>query len=171
MCFKKSNLFLEAFDKFFSLVILPPFIIGYWRGTYNLLNIYIYTNNLEIRSWFFLIIGIFGNFILTFYQRQIKSLLNPEINQLRYLIGSRIYTIISSIICVNAFRSIWHLFDIYFTSNIEQIMVMNILVVLIILGAFKGIRNIVDTPYLLVKDCYENYFYIPTRYKMSVKYF
>lgn len=161
---------MEAFDKFFSLVILPPIIVGYWRGTYNLLNIFLYTNNIELRSWIFLIIGILGNFILTLYQQQIKSFLNPEINRLRYLIGSRIYTIISTLICINAFRSIWHLFDIYITENHKQILMINMLVVLIILGAFKGIRNILDTPYFLVHDRYEKYFYIPTRFQMSVKY-
>lgn len=165
-----SNFLLEAFDKFFSLVILPPFVISYWRGTYNLLNIFVYANDIELRSWLFLIVGILGNFILTYYQRQIKLFLNPETNRIRFLIGSRIYTIISSIICVNGFRSTWHLFDIYFTSNIKQIMVFNMLVVLIVLGTFKGIRNILDTPYFLVNDCYEKYFYIPTRYQMSVKY-
>lgn len=165
-----SNFLLEAFDKFFSLVILPPFVISYWRGTYNLLNIFVYANNIELRSWLFLIVGILGNFILTYYQRQIQLFLNPETNRIRFLIGSRIYTIISSIICVNGFRSTWHLFDIYFTSNIKQIMVFNMLVGLIVLGTFKGIRNILDTPYFLVNDCYEKYFYIPTRYQMSVKY-
>lgn len=169
MCIKKSKL-LEAFDKLFSLVILPPFIIGYWRGTYNLLNIYLYTNNILLRSWIFFIIGIIGNFFLTFYQRQIKLFFNPKINKIRYLIGSRIYTIISSIICVNGFRSLWHLIDIYITSNIKQMLIINILAVVIILGAFKGIRNILDTPYFLVKDCYKKYFVIPTRYQMSVKY-
>lgn len=169
MSLKKSKFLLEAFDKLFSLVILPPFIIGYWRGTYNLLDIFLYKNNHEIRSWIFIIIGIIGNFFLTFYQRQIKLFLNPEINQIRYLIGSRIYTIISSIICINGFRSVWLLIEIYITSNIKEMMIILIFVVLILLGAFKGIRNILDTPYYLVRDCYEHFFDIPTRFKMSVK--
>lgn len=163
-----SKVFFEAFDKFFTIVIFPPFIIGYWRGTYNLLDIFLYKNNVEIRAWIFLIVGTLGNFILTVFQNKIRLFLNPKINKLRFYIGSRVYTIISSILCVNSFRSIWHLFDLYITTNVQQILILNILLVLTILGACKGVRNILDKPHFIVKDGYESCFYIPTRYQMSV---
>lgn len=162
-----SEVFLEVFDKIFSLVILPPFKVGYWRGTCHLLSFLLYKKDIEIRSWIFLIIGIFGNFILTVFQRQIKVFLNPETSKIRYFIGSRFYTIISSLISINELRCMWNLFDLYIVINDKTVLLI-VVVVVINLGAFKGIRNISDTPYVLVRDCYEHYFDIPTRFQMSV---
>lgn len=159
---KKStkNKSLEIFDQIFSLIILAPAVVGYWRGTCNLLDIFLYPENELISSWISYFIGIIGHLIFTIFQKNIKNVLNPEKSKILYYIGSRLYTIVFAFICVNSFRGVWQLLEFYTDYDIKTVSIL-ILLSVTSLGFLRGIRSIA---YFLVTDYYCNYFEIPTRF-------
>lgn len=158
-----STKYVKIFDQIFSLIILAPAVVGYWRGTCNLLDIFLYPENELISSWISFVIGIIGHLFFTIFQNSFKNFLNPEKSRILYYIGSRLYTIVFAFICVNSFRGVWQLLEFYTAYN-KQIIGFTILITVVSLGLLRGIRNIAS-PYFLVRDCYRDYFEIPTRFK------
>lgn len=156
------NKSLKIFDQIFSLILLAPAVVGYWRGTCNLLDIFLYPENELISSWISFFIGIIGHLIFTIFQKNIKNVLNPEKSKILYYIGSRLYTIVFAFICVNSFRGVWQLLEFYTDYEIKTVSI-TILISVTSLGVLRGIRSIAS-PYFLVTDYYSNYFEIPTRF-------
>lgn len=162
------SIILDVLDKLISSVILAPAVVGYWRGTWNLMDDYLYPNNEVTSAFGSLLIGITGHLIFTIFQSNIKKFFNPNVHRIGYYLGSRVYTAIFGIVCVNGWRGGWQLIDLFTTNDI-------LIVLLITLGAalclalFKAIRNISASPFILVTDHYNDYFDIPTMFKMSVR--
>lgn len=159
---EKNKKSIKIFDQIFSLIILAPAVVGYWRGTCNLLDIFLYPENELISSWISYFIGIIGHLFFTIFQKNIKNVFNPEKSKILYYIGSRLYTIIFAFICVNSFRGVWQLLEFYTDYEIQTVSI-SILISVITLGLLRGIRSIAS-PYFLVTDYYSNYFEIPTRF-------
>lgn len=157
------NKSFKIFDQIFSLVILAPAVVGYWRGTCNLLDIFLYPENELISSWISYFIGIIGHLIFTIFQREIKNVFNPKKSKIRYYVGSRLYTIVFAFVCVNSFRGVWQLLEFYTDYEVDTISIM-ILISVACLGVLRGIRSIAS-PYFLATDTYSNYFEVPTRFK------
>lgn len=153
----------KIFDQIFSVVILAPAVVGYWRGTCNLLDIFLYPQNELISSWISYIIGISGHLFFTIFQKQLKNVFNPKKGRIRYYIGSRLYTIVFAFVCVNSFRGVWQLLEFYTDYEVETVSIM-ISISVICLGVLRGIRSIAS-PYFLCTDTYSNYFEVPTRFK------
>lgn len=159
---------LDVLDKLFSSVIIAPAVVGYWRGTWNLMDDFLYTNNEFASAFGSLLIGITGHLIFTIFQKNIKKWFNPDVHRIGYYLGSRIYTTIFGIVCVNGWRGGWQLIDLFTTNDIFIVLLITLGCALC-LTLFKGIRNISASPYILVTDHYNDYFDIPTMFKMSVR--
>lgn len=163
------GILLELLDTIISSFVIAPTIVGYWRGTWNLMNHYLYPNDLLSSSISSLIIGIFGHLIFNIFQDTFKNTFNRDKHRLIYYIASRVYTALFGIVCVNGWRGGWQLIDRYTTTSNVSIVLLITVTCVIILLLLKASRNISASPFFLATDDAGEYFDIPTMFKTSVR--
>lgn len=105
------SLLLHLIDISFTSFVSAPLVVGYWRGTWNLSSEYIYPHNKLYSSIASLIIGIIGHLVFTIFQGTFKALFDPNEHRLTFYIGSRLYSSIFAIICVNTWRGGWQVMN------------------------------------------------------------
>lgn len=76
----KSSVILDVLDALFALTLVAPAVVGYWRGTWNLMGHYVYTDNEIYSSFVSLAIGFIGMFIFCLAQGPIKRYLEGKDN-------------------------------------------------------------------------------------------
>jgi hypothetical protein len=104
---KYHNYLLHILDIFFTSFVCGPLVVGYWRGTWNLSAEYLYPHDKLHSAFASLIIGILGHLVFTIFQGTFKGLFDPNQHRLAFYIGSRLYTSIFAVICVNTWRGGW----------------------------------------------------------------
>lgn len=79
----------------------------------------------------------------------------------------RSYTAIFGLACINSWRGLWELLDLYAGKTVTStsLTISGALLSLIIL---KGVRNITSTPMILATDNPKDYFKISTQYAFQV---
>lgn len=161
------SVLLEFLDSFYSAFIIAPLVVFYWRGTWNLSELYLYPRDKIQSSVASLLIGIAGHLVFTIWQRTFEKFLNPNRHRLVYYAGSRLYTAIFGIICVNLWRGGWQLIDHYTARDMSTILSITILAIFALM-ALKSLRNVVATPFVVITDQKLEYFRVPTKYKTMV---
>lgn len=161
---------LEVIDSFYSSLVVAPLVVSYWRGTWNLSDVYLIPNNKIHSAVASLIIGIVGHLVFTIGQGSFRGHFDPNRHRLTFYCGSRLYTSIYGVICVNCWRGGWQLIDHYTARNMTTILSITIFAI-ISLMALKTIRNVTAPPFLVVTDTSQGYFDVPTMYKKSVRRF
>lgn len=101
------SLLLHLVDLSFTSFISGPLVVGYWRGTWNLSSEYLFPQNKLHSLIASLVLGIIGHLVFTIFQDTFKGLFDPNEHRLSFYIGSRLYTSIFAIICVNTWRGGW----------------------------------------------------------------
>lgn len=163
------SVLLEFLDTLYSSFVVAPLVVAYWRGVWNLSEIYLYPNN-KIQSLFTsLLLGIVGHLVFTIWQGTFEKFLDPDRHRLLYYLGSRTYTAIYGIVCVNCWRGGWQLIDHYTARDMTTILSVTILAILALM-ALKSLRNVIATPFVVVTDQQFDYFKIPTKYKTLVSF-
>lgn len=161
------NILLDAIDSLFSASVVAPLVVTYWRSTWGFMDIYLCPSN-KIRSAIFsLIIGIIGHLIFTIGQGLWRNNFDPDRHRLTFYVGSRLYTLIFGVICVNHWRGGWQLIDTFTAGDVTTLLCITIPAI-VALCALKGLRNITAAPFVVVTDHSRDYFDIPTMYKRSV---
>lgn len=161
------SVLLEFLDSLYSSIIVAPLIVFYWRGTWNLSEIYLYPHKKIQSSVASLLIGIAGHLVFTIWQRTFEKFLDANRHRLIFYVGSRIYTAIFGIICVNCWRGGWQLIDHYTARDMTTILSITFLAILALM-ALKSLRNVVATPFVIITDQKLDYFRVPTKYKTMV---
>lgn len=159
---------LELIDILISSFIVAPLVVGYWRGTWNLMNYLLYPDDLLYSSLASCVIGAVGHMIFTGLKAQLKEFLDPNKRRLTYFIGSRLYTIVFGVICVNGWRGIWSLLDLYAAYEFYPIFVTSAFCATV-LALLKGLRNITAAPFFIATDHSPDFFEIPTMFKKTVR--
>jgi Fuseless len=162
------SILLELLDTMYGTFIVAPLVVGYWRGTWDLLGYYLYPDQPLISNLISLAIGIIGHMIFTVFQSCMTNHLRPDRCRLTYYFWSRCYTIVFGFVCVNGWRGGWQLIDMYTEMKSSSIF-LTTLTCLLILGALKSVRNITATPFVIIPDDANAYFEIPTYFKTSVR--
>jgi hypothetical protein len=162
------SILLELLDTLYGSLIVAPLVVGYWRGTWNLLAYYLYPDDELFSNLVSLMIGIFGHMMFTIFQINLTKDLTPDKCRLTYYFWSRIYTIVFGFVCVNGWRGGWLLIDMYTPPDSASVAFIT-LVSCLILAAIKSIRNIAATPFVVIADDSKAYFEIPTYFKISVR--
>lgn len=94
-------IFLQIIDIFYVTFVLATLIVAYWRGTWNLVNIYLFPHNCTYSALASLAIGINGHLIFTGFQAMFQSTFDPDKHRILYYVGSRFYTYVYGFVCVN----------------------------------------------------------------------
>jgi hypothetical protein len=120
---KYHNHLLHILDVFFTSFAIGPLVVGYWRGTWNLSAEYLYPHDKIHSAFASLAIGILGHLVFTIFQGTFKDLFDPNQHRLTFYIGSRLYTSIFAVICVNTWRGGWMVnesFNFVLISHLEK---------------------------------------------------
>lgn len=104
--------FLQVLDTFFASFVIGPLVVTYWRGTWNLSDKFLLPHDKLHSSFASLVIGIIGHLIFTTFQGFFKNHFDPNEHRLTFYLGSRLYTSIFGIICVNTWRGGWQVKEI-----------------------------------------------------------
>lgn len=159
---------IHILDTSFSCLIVAPVTIWYWRATWEL-SAYLLQSTSRFSPFisFFGGLAVFITLILT--QNNLASYLDPNKRRITYLILSRVYTELFAVTCINMWRGAWAICDfisgdttLLFTGIYTGLAFMYILY-------FRGVRNLLATPFLLFPDRYNIYFVVDNFFKIQVK--
>lgn len=88
-------------DTLLSMCVVAPLVVGYWRGTWFLLDTYLYPADTATSCWISLAIGLGTIHLATWFQMPIQKWVTRQPNWLYFLL-SRLYTIV---FCLSLFFS------------------------------------------------------------------
>lgn len=160
---------LTILDAVFSATVAAPAVVGYWRGTWGLSDIYVYPEDQVLSYMTSVIIGFTGLFTFNLVQNLLTEMLNPDKHRLSYYVGSRIYTYIFGFCCANAWRGAWQALDLY-TEQTSSTVFATTAVSLLALAIMRTIRNISAPPFSLSLDSPVGYFEVPTMFRVNVSF-
>lgn len=158
---------LAILDTIFSASVVAPAVVGYWRGTWELSDFYVYPQEPVFSSFASITIGFTGLFAFTVLQHTMDDILHPDKHRLSYYFGSRLYTFVFGFCCVNAWRGAWKALDIY-TELTPSTVFATIVMSLLALGVMRAIRNLSAPPFSLVLDSCSGYFEVQTMFRVDV---
>lgn len=158
---------LTILDTVFSATVAAPAVVGYWRGTWGLSDVYVYPEDPVLSSLTSIVIGFIGLFAFNVSQNVLNELLHPDKHRLSYYIGSRLYTAVFGFCCVNAWRGAWQALDLY-TEHTASTVFATTAVSLLALAIMRAIRNISAPPFSLCLDSCPGYFEVQTMFRVNV---
>lgn len=158
---------LTILDTVFSAVVAAPAVVGYWRGTWGLSDLYVYPDEPVLSSFASITIGFVGLFAFNVLQHGLDDALHPDKHRLSYYLGSRLYTGVFGFCCVNAWRGAWKALDIY-TELTPGTVFATTAISLLALGIMRAIRNVSAPPFSLCLDSCPGYFEVQTMFRVNV---
>lgn len=157
---------LTILDTVFSATVAAPAVVGYWRGTWGLSDVYVYPEDSVLSSLTSFVIGFIGLFAFNVSQNVLNELLHPDKHRLSYYVGSRLYTAVFGFCCVNAWRGAWQALDLY-TEHTASTVFATTVVSLLALAIMRAIRNISAPPFSLCLDSCPGYFEVQTMFRVN----
>ncbi|RZC35421.1 uncharacterized protein BDFB_008748 [Asbolus verrucosus] len=158
---------LSILDVLFSLIIVAPLVVGYWRSVWELMAIYVYPEDVLLSSYISTGIGIVGHLIFMLPQHTFERYLHPDRNRILFYVMSRIYTVCFAFICVNGWRGPWQLLDMY-TKNEVLTVLAPTAVGIVALAAMRALRNVSAPPFSVVTDSVKGYFEVLTMFRVAM---
>ncbi|XP_005189398.2 uncharacterized protein LOC101888447 [Musca domestica] len=161
------DLLLETLDVLLSCFVVAPCVIAYWRGTWELIGVLIFPQNIPLSALCSFLIGGIGHFVFTLTQRFFIDHIHPDKHRLTYYVISRCYTFVFGIVCVNMWRGSWVLCD-WLTSASSLIIICIVTsVAVLFLIATRTVRNLGAAPYSVIMDHKSDYFDVETMFKIA----
>lgn len=173
--FEKRNTFHDALlaflDVVFASAIVTPAILIHWRGTWNLWKMFVFPDDLFSSGITFMCIGITGQFIVFYAQNFLDRTFHPDKHRLTFMLVSRSYTYIYSIIGIAGWRGLWDVLDFFSPPATTDVSMLCAIIVIgaILLACLKGLRNVSSPPFGISTDNSKDYFIITTMFKSSVR--
>ncbi|KAH8297918.1 hypothetical protein KR018_000619 [Drosophila ironensis] len=162
------ELLLEYVDILVSCLVVAPCVIAYWRGTCELLGVYLFPTSPPRSAVASFLIGGLGHFTFTITQKLLKKYAHPDRRRLTYYVVSRLYTALFAVVCVNTWRGTWMLCDWLIGMDSLLIVCAVTAIALGFLTATRTLRNLGAPPYILILDHKSDYFEEITMFKTSV---
>lgn len=157
---------LTILDTVFSATVAAPAVVGYWRGTWGLSDVYVYPEDRVLSSLTSIVIGFVGLYAFNVSQNVLNELLHPDKHRLSYYVGSRLYTAVFGFCCVNAWRGAWQALDQY-TEHTASTVFATTIVSLLALAIMRAVRNISAPPFSLCLDSCPGYFEVQTMFRVN----
>ncbi|XP_076060917.1 transmembrane protein fuseless [Oratosquilla oratoria] len=155
---------LAVLDSLFSILVVSPLVVGYWRGTWQLMDIYLLPGNKAMSVWTSLAIGLFCGLFFCFLHEPMTRCFDHERRPQLHLLMARLYTFVFCVGCVNHWRGVWAAWDLY-TGTSWQSGVTSAGIGLLTLGICRGLKNILAPPFVIIPDHPRGYFDFPTMFE------
>ncbi|XP_034256969.1 uncharacterized protein LOC117654443 isoform X3 [Thrips palmi] len=157
---------LHGLDMLVSMFLMAPAVVSYWRGTWALMDHYVFPDQPNLSNLVSVAIGAGCHTLFTMVQHPLERHLHPDKHRLMYYVLSRVYTALFSFGCVNSFRGVWKALDEHTGLNPATVAALTAVPV-VALGCMRALRNISAPPFVIVTDNHENYFQVPTMFHTS----
>lgn len=139
--------------------LVPVFVLFFWRGVWELMDIYVYPNNMKHSAWGSIVLG-YGGLIPVFFQYingniSLQSLLKIDTGRKvsLFLLVEQLYSIYVSVCVLNAWRGLWYLQVVYLIpSDQESSAWTSALVGTGMLILLQHFRSTFAPPYMLLRD-------------------
>ncbi|XP_013382206.1 uncharacterized protein LOC106152997 [Lingula anatina] len=161
------GLHVRVADCFLSALVIGPAVVCYWRGTWNLLDLYLFPNDTEKTGWISAAIGIFIPLIFSFCQFFIQKLVEGE-SKAVFVLMSRVYTYFFAFGCVSQWRGVWYLLD-HYTGTTPWGAAGPLIVACGVMVFVRGLVNTLAPPLVISMDFPENYFTVTRRFNIQPK--
>jgi hypothetical protein len=145
-----NNDWLRSVDCCINILVIFPAIICNWRGTWDVLGVYIFPDQTPLNHWVTTAIGFCSVFLGYF-------IFPPLGNRLRgcrhgvFLVGSRLAMYVYSILFICIWRGVWNLLDHYMTSN-WRLSLIGYFICSLILLVFRSFRAAMWPPLIAFLD-------------------
>jgi len=99
-------------DNLLSGVVIGPLVVCYWRGTWELLDVFLYPDNKAASGWTCTAVGNIGLLCIVYAQKPLARWMHAD-NTLHWLVGYHLYTYVLGGLNVCHWRGVWVLLDHY----------------------------------------------------------
>jgi len=99
-------------DNLLSAVVIAPLVVCYWRGTWELLNVYLLPDDPAASGWTCFAIGNVGLLCLVYLQKPLSRWMRLD-NPLHWMFGYHVYTYVLGGLNICQWRGVWVLLDHY----------------------------------------------------------
>lgn len=176
---KRKKHAMSLMDTMLTLVVVTPLIVGQWRGTWELMNIYEHV----FPAWESFIFGASLHLCFAVVRHSLQDLIKFKTNSwiksaFAYFLR-RLYTYLFAAACIIHWRGGWIIFDEWLgidllpDGRVADKKVLPIVGsvfagILIILGLLRSYRNILAAPFVIGLDTKSTAFDFPTRFQTTV---
>ena len=110
-------LLLFLVDNLLSAVVIAPLVVFYWRGTWELLNVYLFPDDQPVSGWTCLALGNVGLLCLVYLQQPLARWMRVD-NPLHWMLGFHAHTYVLGSLNICQWRGVWILLDHYTGVNV-----------------------------------------------------
>lgn len=157
-------------DSIIAVFIIGPLVVGYWRGTWSLMNIYEQNHPNALPNWgsffFGVVILITFTILRDAFVEYIKNKNDTIAKRIISQIVRKVYTYSFSIACIMQWHAAWAIGTEYFGGFYDNIVITSLCVILMIV--LRCFRNNIAPPFIVVMDHEDVTFTFPTRFRKKV---
>ncbi|KAK4291329.1 hypothetical protein Pmani_035825 [Petrolisthes manimaculis] len=158
---------LTVVDSILSIFVFAPLVVFYWRGCWQLMDLLLLPDNKLLSVVTSLAIGFSFGLFFCLFQGPLNRVFDHSRRPRLHLLASRIYTSIHCVSCVNHWRGVWQMWDLY-TGVSWQSGATSLGIGLLTLAFTRGLKNILAPPFIVVPDHPDGYFNAPTLFGAQV---
>ena len=151
-------------DGLIVFFVIGPSVVAAWRGTWYLMDVFLYPESPVQSAWTSFIAGLSVIFVLNFLQHPLLALTELQwripINDYRVI--SRVHSFVLGFAVINMWRGFWKIQDIYLTLDINNVFLCG-LTSLVLLWSCRAIKNASFPPLGVARDSKEGLFKFVTR--------
>lgn len=163
---------LNWVDSVIAVFLIGPLVVGFWRGTWNLMGIYEQNHPNALPKWesfFFSVLLLFSFSLLRdafidYFKKKKETLLWRVFSH----VLRKLYTYVFAITCIMHWHSTWEIGNKYFSELNDSIVVTTLAILTMII--LKSLRNTVAPPLIIALDYEDVTFTFPTRFRKKVSY-
>ncbi|CAL4064344.1 unnamed protein product, partial [Meganyctiphanes norvegica] len=155
---------LGVLDQIISIIFITPCVVGYWRGSWQLLDIFLLPDNFKYSVFTSLGIGLGSGLFFTLIQGPLSRGCDHERRPRLHLFVSRLYTFVYCFCCVNHWRGVWAAWDLY-TGITWKSGMLSTGIGYLVLCLTRGLNNILAPPFYVCMDAPAQYFTVPTLFQ------
>ncbi|GAV01965.1 hypothetical protein RvY_12588-2 [Ramazzottius varieornatus] len=154
-------------DGLMNILVLAPLVVTYWRGTFHVLDIYLLPDPaLRVAShWLSIAVAVVGLLIFGYLQDWMRQRVNATKSPISEIMLKRIYCYFFGLMCVNHWRGVWGLWDIYTGYTLASGLYSFGSGVAILLMT-RGFCNTLSPPLIAACDLNDDFFQITTRFQV-----
>ncbi|XP_070578013.1 uncharacterized protein [Ptychodera flava] len=152
---------LHGFELVITLGLITPCTLAYWRGVWNLLDLYLLPNDPNISGIISILTGL--GLIFAFGLMQSWNKRWFPFGTVRWHVFSRLYNFLLAFAVLNHWRGLWLLLDFYTTTALKSTL-STLVIGIIFLLLLRGIKNIPLQPSVVYRDNEETVFDFSTRF-------
>ena len=109
-------LVLFVADNLLSAIVIGPLVVFYWRGTWELLDVYLLPDDKAASGWTCTSVGNIGLICLVYLQKPLARWIHVD-NLLHWIFGYHLYTYVLGVLNVCHWRGLWVLICLLYTSD------------------------------------------------------